>query len=265
MEPISKIFRAFPRKIRGSSDSWFHYESNTDWTQYSQLDSLIFSLPTEIRARIYEYAFSGKRIHILRLVDDKHQGIECPYDECRCIWDKQELLYPGSGLPAAHKPSNTRSPLGFILSCRRAYDEAITTIYKENTFLLQHIQTLPLFTKPLHKTSLVNLHSLHVSWKCSILTHYYIRYARNVPTALLNLEPPFDITSWNKFCKQLQRLQGLRVMLLSLTTNWDNWVNHPAKQEAMATWLRPLRDVTQATERFDVWLFRCGKLKENNH
>ncbi|KAB2578715.1 hypothetical protein DBV05_g2588 [Lasiodiplodia theobromae] len=79
-----------------------------------------------------------------------------------CSMHRPHSLLPSSLLPRHH--SHLSSGLAFLLTCRRAYREAVDVLYAANVFDANHPQTLVLFARTLLPHRLAAIRELQVRW-----------------------------------------------------------------------------------------------------
>ncbi|EOD44975.1 hypothetical protein UCRNP2_8330 [Neofusicoccum parvum UCRNP2] len=154
--------------------------------------SPLFRLPAELRLRIFHEVLGGNVLHLLlkpRRVGhvvcndgDGDAGRRCiatsmesrehvffdgyttrsktihkTYDPDSCA-DRKAFAIAGHSLP-----QSTLS-ISLLLSCRRAYCEAIDILYKDNVFDFNHPQTFVLFAGTILPHRLASIRSLQVLW-----------------------------------------------------------------------------------------------------
>lgn len=113
----------------------------------AQTASPLFSLPAELRLKVYRSLLAGKTFHV-RLRETRRK----PYyvnDSDLCIHERDENGY---GCTDCNGPSlNTMRLLSLTKSCRKAYLETINIFYEENAFIFFDFEDIVAFDNNLQK------------------------------------------------------------------------------------------------------------------
>ncbi|OCK80181.1 hypothetical protein K432DRAFT_353504 [Lepidopterella palustris CBS 459.81] len=194
--------------------------------------ALLSKMSTELRLLIWEFAIADEVVHIVQQrkrlcntvctespdsVDGFHRclGYVSGYGD---IW----LQQPGAKL------------LSLLKTCRLVYSEAIDILYSRNTFRLEHLDTLSHFSTITLPSRFNSIRSLHLYWYFynDIFADAWFTY------------PPRDLATWQKTCDILARMEGLRV--LTITLGARRW------EEASRVKLLQSMMKIRATKRFEV-------------
>ncbi|KAF2086071.1 hypothetical protein K490DRAFT_66997 [Saccharata proteae CBS 121410] len=186
----------------------------------SQAQSPLFAkLPAEIRLLIYAEVLGGETLH-MRARDRRITHLKCrwPRASPQDCWDLEvhHSIFHGQPLSTStstHAPSDSASqpqqqqraaPSGLLalpLTCRRAYTEALPTLYTTNTFDFDHADTL------------ANLSATLLPARWHLLTH--ISLLLDYPSHTIR-NPLHTRPSWLRLWRLIASIQSLQTLRLSL-------------------------------------------------
>lgn len=143
---------------------------------YDQSQSSFFRrLPPEVREQIYRICLvpDQRSLHIFRRTDKRLGHYFCTNENGMhrlpqlFKWEFYKEPYGGTG--AWRKEMNIRSEessslLSLIKTCRRAYTEAVHTLYAANVFCLQDHRTLQYFRLTVLPQSLLDIKKIQLPW-----------------------------------------------------------------------------------------------------
>jgi hypothetical protein len=127
------------------------------------------------------------------------------------------------GKPGGPSPAAVANLLPLPQTCRFIYAEAITLLYTDNTFDVDHVYTLFYLERSILTQRLSEIRCLNFSWR-------FKRYLRAAP------RPPDDLGTWQEACAALAKLAGLR----ELTVHLSGTFGPTQKPEALQDWLSVL-------------------------
>ncbi|KAL4876376.1 hypothetical protein BJY04DRAFT_223164 [Aspergillus karnatakaensis] len=223
-------------------------ENNHDYTAdlNAQSGSSFFTkLPPEIRQMIYIHAFGARRIHLdydfnvqensqrwiwwHRVCDD---ASNCPDKEYACpetVAAEASMLRLGSDKWVKTGFEYKVGAVGWLCSCKTAYEETIPALYSSNTFVLtQGIDQLSRITKVLPDSHLALLTSLHVEIDVYRICGYS-------PPDMNSLFAHFYKTTFELLDDRLPSLRGLMLSFAGMprsiysagvwrTVDEENWI-----------------------------------------
>jgi hypothetical protein len=138
-----------------------------------QHQSILFTLPFDIRSIIWTDVVGGGLVHITELKN--HLGHVPCMDRSRQKWGmwKHDCWYCSLTVLGVHiAPESYGSPddmyirpgsLGLLRTCQRLYADAINILYECNTFAMRSLGTLHLFLDSLAPERLLHITSLYIS------------------------------------------------------------------------------------------------------
>lgn len=210
-----------PRAL--TSTCGFPIESKQQVRTSDQSQSLLFGrLAKEIRQQIWTEVLGGHLLHIAR-APKRLLAIECsevrnskPTVGRHGCWGipsrPRELGYtPGFyHSPMYQHPAKPANLLPLLQTCRRVYLEAISIIYTDNVFDINHIDTLLYLQQSVLPQRLSQIRTLNLSW-C---------FQRPLDSAPV----PYDLETWREACNVLATsCTGLRELTVNLTGSAVFW------------------------------------------
>lgn len=218
----SKRPRALTLLSLGSSQSEKHESSASQASvpqqKFDQSQSALCSLPLEIRRIIWGKVLSRKLLHILR-VPKRLLAIECAGKEdigpdldtrSHGCWGITRHLDTTPGLylyPREHHLSTPANLLPLLQTCRKIYTETISTLYEENIFDVNHLDTILYLQHSVLPQRLNQIRVLNLTWD--------FKY----PTAISS--PPYDLATWQETCDILASFADLQRLTVHLTGDND--------------------------------------------
>ncbi|KAJ4413010.1 hypothetical protein N0V82_008598 [Gnomoniopsis sp. IMI 355080] len=175
-----------------------------------QLQSpLIARLPPEIRYLIWNEAIGSRVLHIVRkrrrllameCVESFSPDLETTVHTCwglSTTMGRRDGFYLGSRSRYPTRPANL---LPLLQTCRRIYREAVTVLYENNVFDINHVDTLAYLGRTVLPQRLNRIRVLKFSFR---FEHWDAA--------------PYDLATWSETCDSLTRLAGLEELTIHLT------------------------------------------------
>lgn len=172
-----------------------------------QRQSILYTLPFEIRQMIWKEVLGDDVVHIMPLKDGighvrciNRSGEECDFSGHRCWvqhYIRLGLTIPPLNYPGPEDLSATYPSLLVVLkTCRQIYSESIEYLYKENTFNFRNLETFAKFTTSVLTCRLELLKSVQFSYSSRDL--YSL--------------PPNHGVAWKRIVEAISRMKKLRTL-----------------------------------------------------
>ncbi|KAF4628387.1 hypothetical protein G7Y89_g9766 [Cudoniella acicularis] len=182
-------------------------------SSFKNSESVLLSLPREIRDIIFEYVAGGMVIHFW-IKERKLNGH-------RSVATK-DLFRADLGLSSPSKIcwiSPTIGVMGMLLSCRQVYSEAISHLYAKNLFGTTECDVVTLLPQLLDPTSFNNIRSFSFYWSLRLPTRFpplHGHYAYPVRDGQTSKDENGYIKTWLRVWKSLSSMQGLEALDVQL-------------------------------------------------
>ncbi len=198
--------------------------------------SLLFTLPLELRRQVYHYALGGRIVHITRLAS--HIGhIKCfepnvpEYSSHRC-WGIMEYndIYSG---PHEETEMDRQRFLPLLTTCQKIYSEALDIVYSDNIFNTRHLEATISLSLTIPPQRLRSICTLNMSWPLASPYPFYTE------ANIAHNYPPHDEKTWERAWAVLARMTGLKKLDVCLKAYWAV----PLTVEAERRMLKPAWNV----------------------
>lgn len=245
-----RLPRSRPRSLTSPSLTppsklWNPFKKPIQQTAAQTQSTLFVRLSPELRHLIWRQVLGGHLLHIVR-VRKRLLAISCTEDVDPDHWTKRHGCWgltsgtltlgttPGWYMYShSYHPSKPAALLLLLQACRRIYAEAITILYTENVFDLNHLDTVFYMQQSILPQRLEQIKVLSFRW--------------DFKWAAEHSKAPYDVGTWREVGDTLTNFTGLVELTVHLTggdfTRKDSW-------EVL---LEPLMKV-KAAKRFDVFL-----------
>lgn len=216
-----------------------------------QSQSRLFStLPAEIRRAIWRHAVGGQLLHIAR-VPNRLVALECaqPKDLTKDLetlrhdcWCMKRIGALRGTITRVYRSKNSAQPtrpanlLPLLQTCRLVYTEAVSMLYQDNIFDVDHVDTLLYMKRCILPQRLHQITRLNYSWDFSQPVY---------PDS-----PRYK--TWCEACNVLSTLSRLQELTIHLTGTFDI----TSKDYEGKSWVPLLDGLKQvkATRRYDVYI-----------
>lgn len=180
--------------------------------------ALLARLPAEVRRLIWLKVLGGHLLHIARApkrllaidcADKVHIGsdlLETRFHACWGVTRRQDTT-PGFYISPRDHPSRPANLLPLLQTCRRVYSEAISILYQDNVFDINHLDTLIYLRQSVLPQRLNQIRTLNLIWDFKW------------PTA--TSRAPYDLATWQEACNILATFTGLQELTVYLTGEND--------------------------------------------
>ncbi|PLB50839.1 hypothetical protein P170DRAFT_425139 [Aspergillus steynii IBT 23096] len=210
--------------------------------------NLLQKLPVEVRLQIWRYCVALFDIHIVR-GRNKLVAIPCigrkeqarlPPCQHKCWGSSTKALWGYYGVcPGYYIGSNgcfhLPDPIPLLQSCRMIYSEAINLLYRENSFRVNHIDTIISLSHTFLPSRLNLIRTLHLAHSFPLAM-----YADRDQGIL-----PYDANTWERVCEIIGNMTGLRELHIHLGGHHLSFELHEILQS-----LHRIRQV----DRFEVFV-----------
>lgn len=235
-----------------TSRLWNPFQRKQQQQTFDQRQSALLSrLPVEIRRLIWADALGGQLLHIAR-APKRLLAIPCAKQERAsglntrlhgCWGSTTGRVYLGTTPGFYLQPRSSHGPrpanlLPLLQTCRIVYTEAISILYEENTFDINHLDTILYLQRSVLLQRLNQIRSVSLAWD--------FRYATAASP------PPYDLDTWRHVCSVLATFTGLHELTMHLSGAVDIGLGaHPKYR-----WVPLLGSLTciKPKEKFDVYL-----------
>lgn len=201
----------FPQPGR-PAQAWNPFRRSVPQRTLEQLQSPVFAqLSPEVRHIIWSEALGCHVLHIVRaqkrlLAIDCAESISADLETSRHgCWGLTSEMGNTAGYyrhPRTNHPARPTSLLPLLQTCRRIYKETISILYENNTFDINHVDTLAYLRRSILPQRLNQIRVLNFA--------YYFKY-------WMHGVRPYDLAMWSKTCDSLSRLAGLEALTMHLT------------------------------------------------
>lgn len=211
---------------------------------------LLSTLPTEIRQAIWRHAVGGQLLHLTR-VPNRLVALECaqPKDLTKDLetlrhdcWCMTRIGALRGTIPRVYRAKNGAQPtrpanlLPLLQTCRLVYAEAVSTLYQDNIFDIDHLDTLLYMKRCILPQRLRQITRLNFSWDFS--------------------QPVYPDSprhkTWCEACDVLSSLSRLQELTIHLTGTFDVTSEY-YESKSWVPLLDALKQV-KATRRYDVYI-----------
>lgn len=216
-----------------------------------QLQSrLLLTLPAEIRRVIWRHAVGGQLLHMAR-VPNRLVALECaqPKDLTKDLetlrhdcWCMTRIGALRGTITRVYRAKNSAQPtrpahlLPLLQTCRLVYAEAVSMLYQDNIFDIDHVDTLLYMKRCILPQRLHQITRLNYSWDFSQPVY---------PDS-----PRYK--TWREACNVLLSLSRLQELTIHLTGTFDVTSEY-YESKSWVPLLDGLKQV-KATRRYDVYI-----------
>ncbi|KAI9700079.1 MAG: hypothetical protein M1836_002613 [Candelina mexicana] len=221
-------------------------DMSLQWTSEQLQSKLLTKLPFDVRTIIWEMAVGSEVLHIVKGYDrlgytvcqgTEDLGVrdrckpECRRDYTRTI---EGFLDFNASLSAGAK-----RVFPLLRTCRIIYSEAIKTVYSQNIFDFDDLDTLIHFPVTVLPQRWNAIRSLRLAWAFS--QPFRMEYGASFTYTSF---PPSDNTTWLKACHVITTMTGLRNLTLNFHVDfWWRKISPERTFESVMSSLQPLRGV----------------------